>query len=538
MVLKNHRSFLSVIQECHNVKIWTDVNFHHNGFVFPCHKFILGTASPVLNDIFKRCNVDSDSETLILDPAFHYQEVEQFISYVYGVQPSLPYSFSSLFPTNLQVKPDIKPEPDDLNGTNGGFVDLWSEDWGEDKKKNIDYFDDDFYDVDDTKNYEEDEDYEEEEIVGRKRGRRKKAETPPDGGYKKFKTVTTAAGKKKYECPYCGEGVYKLPKHVHKEHKEMWADFNANRRVVKRKRNYPKQCPHCVKMLPDKWHYDRHVLSHTDPKERKTKTKTEPEEEIGSFVCAKCGEEFPTKSQMKTHEYKHKNEFPCDFKGCTEIFLSHLQYCNHMLFKHQKVIKRRKCFAKAKIGNELEVKKDPDENLKHLCPECGKSYTSDKAVKKHIEYMHSGAPAAPCICNVCGKNFRNNNKLKNHMLLHEPPTKPCPFCDKLFETDHKVKKHIKSNHLEDDQMLYQCEYCQKGFSRITSYESHMNDHKNIRPYQCHICDKAYRNSFDFQQHVKKNHGVHISASDNVNDKFPRPGDYPAMTDNWSKFNVN
>ena len=312
-----------------------------------------------------------------------------------------------------------------------------------------------------------------------------------------------------------------------------------------RKRQYPKQCPHCERKCPDKWHYERHVLTHTDPKERKPRLKKEDTDEIGSHVCSKCGEAFPTKAQMKTHEYKHRNEFACDIKECNEIFLSHLQYANHMLFKHQKVIKRRRCFAKAKIGEEGDKNPNCLDQVKeeHLCTECGKSYPSDKAVKNHMKYMHS-APQAPCICNVCGKNFKNNNKLKNHMLLHEPPTKPCPFCDKLFETDHKVKKHIKANHLEDDQMLYQCNFCHKGFSRITSYESHMNDHKNIRPYQCHICDKAYRNSFDFQQHVKKNHGVHISTNDNVTDKFPRPGDFPAAShphsqpaigDHWNKF---
>merc|ERR1740131_460511 len=89
------------------------------------------------------------------------------------------------------------------------------------------------------------------------------------------------------------------------------------------------------------------------------------------------------------------------------------------------------------------------------------------------------------------------------MKLHEPPTLPCPFCDKLFETDHKRKKHIKSIHVEDDQKLYQCNICNKGFPFFPSYESHMNSHKNIRPYSCHLCDNAYQNHFNLQQHVKK-----------------------------------
>lgn len=152
---------------------------------------------------------------------------------------------------------------------------------------------------------------------------------------------------------------------------------------------------------------------------------------------------------------------------------------------------------------------------KHLCTECGRGFREADSLKKHVIFVHTERAIPSCICNVCGKKFKTNNKLKNHMLLHEAPTLPCPFCDKLFETDHKVKKHIKSTHVEDDQKLYQCSYCQKGFSHFPSYESHMNSHKNIRPYQCHLCDNAYQNHFNLQQHVKKNHGIHISSNHNA-----------------------
>ena len=90
-----------------------------------------------------------------------------------------------------------------------------------------------------------------------------------------------------------------------------------------------------------------------------------------------------------------------------------------------------------------------------------------------------------------------------------------PLMDNVDKTYHKVKKHIKSTHVEDDQKLYQCTFCQKGFSHFPSYESHMNSHKNLRPYQCHLCDNAYQNHFNLQQHVKKNHGVLISSNHNA-----------------------
>ena len=517
MVLKSLKSFLTVVKESHSEKQWTDVNIRFAGESHPCHKFVLGAQSHVLHEVFLNSETGAEVETLIFDGAFDNSDVQEFISYIYGVTTNIPHKFSFLFPSHLQVKPDIKPEhleevPQVIRNTHfGGLwdVDDWQDEgkneFGNNHSNSYDYdngdgFDRDYgYDKDDS--FIDDDDYDDDY-------------TRPNGKRKKYKKVKLEGGEKS-ECQYCGKFVNKLPKHVFSTHKEMWEEFNKDRPAQNRKKNYPKQCPHCPKMLSCNWHYERHIKTHMEPKERKVKKEKDPEE-TGSFVCTQCGEEFQTKKAMKTHEYKHKNEVACDFKDCNEIFLSHLAYANHMLFKHQRVIKRRKCHAKVKTGNENEEdKKKEMAEKKHLCTECGRGFREADSLKKHVIFVHTERAIPSHICNVCGKKFKTSNKLKNHMLLHEPPTLPCPFCDKLFETDHKVKKHIKSTHVEDDQKLYQCSYCQKGFSHFPSFESHMNSHKNIRPYQCHLCDNAYQNHFNLQQHVKKNHGVLISSNHNA-----------------------
>ena len=519
MTFKSERSFLTFIKDSHRESQWTDVRIQHSGQTIDCHKFILGTSSNVLHNIFTKSDTGSEVETLVFDKSFENSEIHHLLSYIYGVESQPPQCFSFLFPSHLQVKPDLvkheilEPLIDlassrgNNHGSNGHFNTFCEIDLGGDDENN--YEDDQYYDEDDD--FIDDED-EEEDFQSPYVKKKTKS--------KNHTRATQSDGEKRQE----------------------------GRKRPGRKSQYPKQCPQCPKQLPDKWHYDKHLRTHMEPGERRaamTKLKQEAEE-FGNFVCAKCGEEFPTKSAMKNHEYKHKNEVACDFKDCNEIFLSYVQYCNHMLIKHRKVIKRRKCYAKIRTGPEESDKKEGPEDSKHLCPECGKGYVSENAVKKHMEYMHPVNPINTFVCNVCGKNFKNNSKLKNHMLLHEPPTKPCPFCDKLFETNHKVKKHIKSNHVEDDQKLYQCEYCKKGFSRKESYEGHLNDHKNIRPYQCNMCDKAYRNSFDFQQHVKKAHGV-TNMADMEKFSTPQPPTVPGlvpvpqapgfsnMVENWNKF---
>ena len=478
MVLKMRRTFLSVIKDCHNDREWTDVNIQHNGSVTPCHKFVLGTTSPVLQDVFLKSETGVEAESLIFDGSFEEAEIAEFLSYAYGVSNALPENFLFLCPSHFQVKPDIiKPEPSESslhrNNNQSHNHSIWdAEDWTADRQQ------------DRTQSYENDYDNYYEE------------------GGTNYDTDEFINDDDEYD---------EKPRK-----KRKYTKRSSSEKGEKKSKSFPKQCPHCPKQLTCNWHYERHLKTHDEQREKKAKTPKVEAEEFGSFVCVQCGEEFPTKKALKTHEYKHKNELSCEFKDCNEIFLSYLAYSNHMLYIHKKVIKRRKCHAKVKSGADDEERKKKDqEEKKHLCTECGRGFREADSLKKHVIFVHTERAIPTCICNVCGKKFKTNNKLKNHMLLHEPPTLPCPFCDKLFETDHKVKKHIKSTHVEDDQKLYQCTFCQKGFSHFPSYESHMNSHKNLRPYQCHLCDNAYQNHFNLQQHVKKNHGVLISSNHNA-----------------------
>ena len=174
-----------------------------------------------------------------------------------------------------------------------------------------------------------------------------------------------------------------------------------------------------------------------------------------------------------------------------------------MLLQHQKVIKLRK-WAKPKISMDPGVKdeRSKEEHGEYQCSFCEKHYTTSQTLKWHINYVHVNTTKL-FMCNKdgCGKSFRNKSKLRDHSELHSTPSKKCPFCDKLFHSELYIKRHIRSKHVDDDQMLYQCEQCQKGFSAMYSYEAHMNDHKNVRPYECSLCEKTYRNNVDFKHHI-------------------------------------
>ena len=237
----------------------------------------------------------------------------------------------------------------------------------------------------------------------------------------------------------------------------------------------------------------------------KSKTKRTPStDDLGPFICAECGDVLDSRKARSVHVRLHKKkEKVCDFNDCNEVFLHKQKYVDHMLLQHQKVIKLRK-WVQPKISMDPGSKDEPskEEHREYQCSLCEKSYPTSLSLKWHINYVHVNATTLfTCNEDGCGKSFKNKSKLRVHSELHSAPSKKCPFCDKLFHSELRIKIHIRSKHVDDDQMLYQCEQCHKGFSAMYSYEAHMNDHKNIRPYECALCEKTYRNSVDFKHHI-------------------------------------
>ena len=99
MVLKTTRTFLSLIKECHAENQWTDVSLRHHGATLACHKFVLGTASTVLHEALVKTDPGGEAEqSIIFDTGFERSDIEQLLSYVYGVSSSLPDHLLFLFP--------------------------------------------------------------------------------------------------------------------------------------------------------------------------------------------------------------------------------------------------------------------------------------------------------------------------------------------------------------------------------------------------------------------------------------------------------
>ena len=275
----------------------------------------------------------------------------------------------------------------------------------------------------------------------------------------------------------------------------------------RREREYPMPCPDCGLKKRDRYAFEKHLNSH---KPRKREPKCDQPKKTQQSMCIKCGKNFPNRTLayrcMARHKDAEKREVHCDFGDCKEVLRRKIDYVNHMLLQHKKVVKIMSNNSKHTIAQD-------DIEYQHVCQDCGKGFVSNFKLRRHCVSMHSSSPMQH-VCEECGKGFKVKSKLKDHILRHNPPTKPCPFCDKLLPTNHYVQKHIKNHHVEAEQKLYQCNECDYSTNINHYYEGHKNGHKNVRPYQCSKCDKAYRNRFDLYCHERKIHPGMISSRDN------------------------
>ena len=135
--------------------------------------------------------------------------------------------------------------------------------------------------------------------------------------------------------------------------------------------------------------------------------------------------------------------------------------------------------------------------LKFICPICGKSSPSTEDLGKHME-MHSGYK-----CNICGKSYSTKGNLQTHMRKHNgDKSAVCPFCNKTFTGTAVLKIHIRSHTGEKP---FECETCGVAFAKNIHLKRHLSIHTGIKPHQCEICQKRFSRSDHLKRHIQSIH---------------------------------
>ena len=105
------------------------------------------------------------------------------------------------------------------------------------------------------------------------------------------------------------------------------------------------------------------------------------------------------------------------------------------------------------------------------CNPCGKSFSNDKSLNRHIFTVH--CDVRKYSCEFCGKSFKRKDHLKDHVhTQHGFGLKdlPCSFCGKMF-SNANLKRHVYEVH--EDHKNYGCNSCETSFTRTDALKKHI-----------------------------------------------------------------
>ncbi|XP_055533780.1 zinc finger and BTB domain-containing protein 17-like [Wyeomyia smithii] len=239
-------------------------------------------------------------------------------------------------------------------------------------------------------------------------------------------------------------------------------------------------------------------------------------------LCTYCNKDFQKYISLKFHiRQKHSDEqikFPCDFPGCELVYSS-----KQSMTKHRK-------------------RHDPNfvmpEPKHSVCDQCGKTFSTTGALKKH-SYIHTGD--MPFECSLCKKRLPTAHKLKEHTMRHEGiKNHVCPYCGQKKTTRHELKVHM-NYHTREKQFTchvcaqvfsnignmsrhikivhcgikaYPCTYCDRSFGKAETLKHHVMTHTGEKPHECKVCGKRFIQQVALQTHMKthRKHGQIVPSS--------------------------
>ncbi|XP_064607173.1 uncharacterized protein LOC135471755 isoform X3 [Liolophura sinensis] len=223
------------------------------------------------------------------------------------------------------------------------------------------------------------------------------------------------------------------------------------------------------------------------------------ENDLERLKCIKCHFQAYFPQQYQDHILTHQGDIH-QCKCCKYVSFERLEVLQHTREFHPRCICKLCDFTSE---HAYMIKRHL---LRHnsegfACDICGKIYKDKYILKMHTKMVHMPADVL-FECNTCDKKFTRKAHLKRHLRIHEAD-KPhkCSMCDyKGCEKSDLLKHEIIHRDPE-----YLCDICGKQFRHVKNKELHVKRHRGQKDYKCGICDFYGYTFTDIRKHIERKH---------------------------------
>ena len=274
-----------------------------------------------------------------------------------------------------------------------------------------------------------------------------------------------------------------------------------------------------------------------------------------TFYCKTCGEQFPFKALLTTHEKNHLiDESSNDFASISTFkdtetrlnvnFLSSLPLPNvqekgikqvPVLPGTSKInvnqIIQNYTFPSNLQKDQIIIINNPEPlqmwedgveettTIEFVLDEEEQESTgtqpltaAQKTDEGHEEARENGVTPDQDLsefrCEFCNKSFAKKSNLQSHIGLHDKTERKhkCSECLETFAWKSSLNRHIEKQH-SGKNILHSCTWCEKTYKVQSVLKDHIRrDHALERKYQCDLCDKAFFKNNDLNYHKR----LHLS----------------------------